>query len=112
MSQADTTICIEICAAWPEHALWQRLTVAAGTTPLQLKSHPDLSEALRLAWSQAGAVGVFGVAKPMRQPLQDGDRLELWRALRADPKEARRALARLKNADAGAPRRRRDRGSA
>jgi putative ubiquitin-RnfH superfamily antitoxin RatB of RatAB toxin-antitoxin module len=48
----------------------------------------------------------------MRHPLQDGDRLELWRALRADPKEARRALARLKNADAGAPRRRRDQGLA
>ena len=112
MSAATTTIRIEICVAWPERALRQRLTVAAGTTPLQLKAHPDLSEALRRAWSQAAAVGVFGVPKPMRQPLQDGDRLELWRALRADPKEARRALARLKNADAGAPRRRRDRGAA
>ena len=112
MSTAGTMICIEICVAWPERALQQRLTVAAGTTPLQLKAHPELSEALRLAWSQAAAVGVFGVSKPMRQPLQDGDRLELWRTLRADPKEARRALARLKNADAGAPRRRRDRGSA
>lgn len=112
MNKAGTTICIEICVAWPEHALRQHLTVAVGTTPLQLKTHPDLSEALRLAWAQAGAVGVFGVAKPMRQPLQEGDRLELWRALRADPKEARRALARLKNADAGAPRRRRDRGAA
>jgi len=55
---------------------------------------------------------VFGLSIPMRHPLQDGDRLELWRALRADPKEARRALARLKNADAGAPRRRRDQGLA
>jgi putative ubiquitin-RnfH superfamily antitoxin RatB of RatAB toxin-antitoxin module len=112
MSTDGATICIEICVAWPERALRQSLTVAAGTTPLQLKSHPDLSEALRLAWAQAGAIGVFGDPKLLRQPLQDGDRLELWRGLCADPKEARRALARLKNADAGAPRRRRDRGSA
>ncbi len=112
MSADNSTIRVEICVAWPERALRQSLTVAAGTTPLQLKAHPDLSEALRLAWSQARAVGVFGLSVPMRHPLQDGDRLELWRALRADPKEARRALARLKNADAGAPRRRRDQGLA
>jgi putative ubiquitin-RnfH superfamily antitoxin RatB of RatAB toxin-antitoxin module len=112
MSAGGSIIRIEICVAWPESVLRQSLTVSAGTTPLQLRSHPDLSEALRLAWSQACAVGVFGLPKPMRQPLHDGDRLELWRALRADPKEARRALARLKNADAGAPRRRRDQGLA
>ncbi|NBW01515.1 MAG: RnfH family protein [Betaproteobacteria bacterium] len=111
MSANNTLIRIEICVAWPERVLRQTLSVAMGTTPSQLRAHPELQEALRAAWSEASAVGVFGTAKSMRQPLQDGDRLELWRPLRADPKEARRALARLKNADAGAPRRRRDRGS-
>ena len=104
-------ISVEICAAWPDRVLRQTLRVTAGSTALQLKAHPDLDETLRLAWRQASAVGVFGRPWPMRQPLNDGDRLELWRPLCADPKEARRALARLKNVDAGAPRRRRDRGS-
>jgi putative ubiquitin-RnfH superfamily antitoxin RatB of RatAB toxin-antitoxin module len=111
MMAGGPLISVEICAAWPDRVLRQTLRVTAGSTALQLKAHPDLDETLRLAWRQASAVGVFGRPWPMRQPLNDGDRLELWRPLCADPKEARRALARLKNVDAGAPRRRRDRGS-
>jgi putative ubiquitin-RnfH superfamily antitoxin RatB of RatAB toxin-antitoxin module len=35
-------------------------------------------------------VGIFGRAVQRERPLQPGDRLELYRALAADPKEARR----------------------
>lgn len=34
--------------------------------------------------------GVWGRAQPLDHPLRDGDRVEVWRPLKVDPKEARR----------------------
>ena len=39
------------------------------------------------------AVGVFGERRPLDSPLADGDRIEIYRPLRVDPKEARRRRA-------------------
>lgn len=36
------------------------------------------------------AAGVWSKAQPLTHPLRDRDRVELWRGLRVDPKEARR----------------------
>ena len=38
-------------------------------------------------------VGIFGRVVPRDQPLQDGDRVEIYRALPNDPKTARRHRA-------------------
>lgn len=97
---------MEVCAAWPDRELRQELHVPAGTTLQTLRRLPALSQALQAAWADAAGVGVFGQAKPLREALQEGDRIELWRPLAADPKEARRQRARLKGVDAAAPRRR------
>ena len=35
-------------------------------------------------------VGVWGRLRPLDEPLRDGDRVEIYRALQVDPKEARR----------------------
>jgi putative ubiquitin-RnfH superfamily antitoxin RatB of RatAB toxin-antitoxin module len=40
------------------------------------------------------AVGVFGRVAPLARRLEDGDRVEIYRPLAADPKSARRARAR------------------
>lgn len=37
-----------------------------------------------------GHVGVWGRKVALTQPLRDGDRVEIWRELRVDPKLARR----------------------
>ena len=37
-----------------------------------------------------GSVGVWGRKAPLDHPLRDGDRVEIWRGLRVDPKLARR----------------------
>jgi uncharacterized protein len=39
------------------------------------------------------AVGIWGRPAAREQTLQDGDRVELYRPLQLDPREARRALA-------------------
>jgi putative ubiquitin-RnfH superfamily antitoxin RatB of RatAB toxin-antitoxin module len=40
------------------------------------------------------AVGIFGRRADAGEPVEDGDRIEIYRALAADPKNARRARAR------------------
>ncbi len=39
------------------------------------------------------SVGVFGVIKSLTDPVQEGDRVEIYRPLVADPKETRRRRA-------------------
>jgi putative ubiquitin-RnfH superfamily antitoxin RatB of RatAB toxin-antitoxin module len=41
-------------------------------------------------------LGVFGHARPAEQPACDGDRIEVYRPLAVDPKEARRVRADLR----------------
>ena len=38
-------------------------------------------------------LGIFGRVVPAGQPLRSGDRVEIYRPLRADPRETRRRLA-------------------
>jgi len=38
-------------------------------------------------------VGIYGEAARLQDPVQDGDRVEIYRPLLADPKEIRRARA-------------------
>lgn len=87
---------ISVIAAWPERILEQTLDVDEGTSIQDIGRHPELSEALKAAWNAAAEVGVFGERRRPTDTLRDGDRIELWRALDADPNEARRARARAK----------------
>lgn len=96
--------------AWPDRVLRQELLVPDGTTLQALRRMPDLCLELQQAWAGAAGVGVFGEPRPLREALRDGDRVELWRPLAADPKEARRQRARLKGVDAAAPSRRKSQG--
>ena len=41
----------------------------------------------------SAAVGIFGRAAPRDQPLEDGDRVEIYRPLLEEPKQARRKRA-------------------
>lgn len=98
MDQTDTgnRITIEVCAAWPDRVLRQTLFVAKGACLSDVRVHPDLSQGLRDAWAKASGIGVFGLPKAPDEPLTDGDRVELWRPLIADPKDARRQRAKLR----------------
>ena len=69
----------------------------------RLTSAASVGDALRLAASDSAfagidlrlpAVGVFGKLATLDQALVDGDRVEIYRPLAADPKSARRARAR------------------
>ncbi|MEO7851013.1 MAG: RnfH family protein [Rubrivivax sp.] len=70
----------------------------AGSTEgvcLQLQGGATLRDALQAGAllspeGDAGVVGIWGKVKPLDTPLRDLDRVEIYRALQVDPKEARR----------------------
>ena len=73
-------------STWTAAKCWSRSpAVAAASGPLQERfPELDLAEA---------EVGVFGKAVTRSQPLQPGDRVEIYRKLVADPKEVRKQRA-------------------
>jgi len=61
---------------------------------LELEEGATVRTALRAAGLPPGAgVGIFGKRVTLDTALADGDRVEIYRALRTDPKEARRQRA-------------------
>jgi len=76
---------VEVIAAWPRRVERTRLELEAGATV-----RAALAAAGRAA---AGSVGIHGRKVALDTKLADGDRVEVYRALSADPKEARRRRA-------------------
>ncbi len=91
-------------------ALRIRCTVAYATRerqylfPVELDAPACIADALAAARVSAGpaaqipweaaVVGVFGALRTRTEPLADGDRIELYRPLRTDPRERRRERVR------------------
>ena len=72
------------------HALAAQYTRVA----LELEEGATVRMALCAAGLPAGArVGIFGRRVALDSALADGDRVEIYRALHADPREARRKRA-------------------
>jgi putative ubiquitin-RnfH superfamily antitoxin RatB of RatAB toxin-antitoxin module len=70
-----------------------RVEVAEGTTAagaIEASGLLDKFPEIELADNR---VGIFGKPCPLNQVLRAGDRVEIYRALIADPKEARRNRA-------------------
>jgi putative ubiquitin-RnfH superfamily antitoxin RatB of RatAB toxin-antitoxin module len=86
---------VEVAYALAGEQQLLRLSVPAGTTVREaaLRSGLDAKFA-DLDLAQA-SLGIFGklVAKPEERVLEAGDRVEIYRPLLADPKEARKARA-------------------
>ena len=67
--------------------------------PLELPPGATLKDALLAAGFDATRpAGIFGERAPPQTRLKEGDRVEVYRPLRMDPKEARRARAAKKPA--------------
>ncbi len=66
------------------------MNVPSGTTVLDALERSGLEEVLAIAASHPDCVGVWGRKVSPGQALRDGDRIEIYRSLRVDPKVARR----------------------
>lgn len=92
---ANSIIHVEVAYATPEKQRIVSLELPEGTTVREaaLRSGLDTQfEGLDLAKAD---LGIFGkvVAKPDNETLADGDRVEIYRPLIADPKEVRKQRA-------------------
>lgn len=88
-------ISVEVVYALADRQKLLRLTVPVGTTVRQaalLSSLDDYFPGLELA---SAPLGIFGkaVAKPDDRVLEQGERVEIYRPLIADPKEVRKQRA-------------------
>jgi len=87
-------ISIEVAYATPEQQVIVALNVPENTTvETAIKSSGLLTRFSEIDLS-ATAVGIFGKLCELNQPLKAGDRVEIYRPLHNDPKEARRQRAR------------------
>lgn len=94
MAAPEAALRVSVVYALPER---QTVLEVVSPTPLSaveavhrsgvLSAHPELDPA-------ALNLGVHGELVAPDTPLRDGDRVEIYRPLRMDPREARRQLAR------------------
>ena len=90
---AEPAIRISVAYAAPERQTLIELSVPPGTTAAAAIELAGLRR-LHPGIAADAPIGVHGRLVRPEQALVAGDRVELYRALPADPKETRRALAR------------------
>ena len=79
---------VEVVYALTERAHSIRVSVPQGATVREVLEKSGLLPQVR------GKIGIFGKVVREDAPVADGDRVEIYRPLAADPKEARRRRAR------------------
>ena len=78
---------LTLIAAWADHVVEQTIELADGATL------GDALVAFAIGEVSAADVGVWGKSVPLDTPLKNGDRIERYRPLIADPKLARHRRA-------------------
>lgn len=86
-------IAVEVCYALPHEQVVVRLHLDAGATLRKAIEQSGLLQRFPQIDLAQARVGVFGKLRGLDERLEDGDRVEIYRALGADPKEARRERA-------------------
>ena len=86
---------VEVVYALPEKQRLVALDVPAGTTMLEAARESGIAGHFEGLDLERAAMGVFGKAEPApaQRVLTDGERVEIYRPLKIDPKAARKARA-------------------
>jgi putative ubiquitin-RnfH superfamily antitoxin RatB of RatAB toxin-antitoxin module len=94
---ADSTFgaTVRVCVVYalPRAQRVVELALADGATVAEAVAQSGLLEEFPELNREAVAVGIFNRACALQTRLRDGDRVEIYRPLVIDPKEARRARA-------------------
>ena len=90
---AEALMDVEVAYATPEHQVIVALTLPVGTTVEQAIHASDLLNRFPEIDRTDIKAGIFGGVCKLDQPLKQGDRVEIYRPLLHDPKEARRQRA-------------------
>jgi putative ubiquitin-RnfH superfamily antitoxin RatB of RatAB toxin-antitoxin module len=90
---SEQTIKVEVAYALPDKQAIIELQVAPGTTALEAAQQSGVTERFDGIDLDNAKLGLFGKAVAPGQALREGDRVEIYRPLIADPKEVRKARA-------------------
>ena len=83
---------VSVVYADPQRQIVRAIEVAADATVAEAIRASGILDACPRGFKPAG-LGVFGQRVAAEAPLREGDRIELYRPLKIDPKEARRRRA-------------------
>lgn len=89
----DTTITVEVAYALPHKQALLKLNVPVGTTALAAAQQSGITEKFDAVDLENATLGIFGQVVAPGHVLREGDRVEVYRPLIADPKEVRKARA-------------------
>ncbi|PJI48744.1 MAG: RnfH family protein [Pseudomonas sp.] len=91
----SASIAIEVVYALPEKQALLRLSVPRGTRMREAVLLSGIAGQFPGLDVQSCALGIFGkaVARPEERMLDEGERVEIYRPLIADPKEVRKQRA-------------------
>lgn len=92
---AEKSIRVEVAAGMPEKQVVISLLVPEGTTLIGAIERSGLAKQLPEIEVDPERLGIFGHRRRPDTQLRDGDRVEVYRQLTADPKDVRRHLAKL-----------------
>ena len=85
---------VEVAFALPDRQVLAGLEVPAGATVAEAIEMSGLKRQFPAESKEASAVGVWGRVVDRDHALSEGDRVEIYRPLQINPREARRRLAR------------------
>ena len=95
MVKRDTSH-IQLCYALPKQAVVIDLDIEPGCTLEQAISQSGLLAQFPEIDLTQNKIGIYGKLKPLDTVARDGDRIEIYRPLQADPMESRRRRAQHK----------------
>ncbi len=95
---AEAPINVSVAYALPDRQYLIELQVAPGTTVEEAIRLSGLLRQLPEIDIARARVGIYGKLKTLETLLRERDRIEIYRPLIADPKDARRTRAATKNA--------------
>lgn len=89
----DSQITVEVVFASPGEQVLEQLHVAPDATVGHVIEVSGVLERFPEIDLKTNKVGIFGKATTLSAGVKDGDRIEIYRPLIADPKEARKKRA-------------------
>ncbi len=90
---AEKTWRVEVAWATPALQVLVEVAVAPGASVEQVVRESGMLERFPEIDLKQQRVGIFGEPAALNDAVHDGDRVEIYRPLRADPKEVRRRRA-------------------
>jgi len=88
---------VGVCYAEADRQLWLRLDVPEGSTIIEainfsgiLRQYPEID-------LDSQKVGIFGKISKLDAIVQDGDRVEIYRKITADPQQVQRRRVTVEN---------------